>query len=380
MRRRTFQATIISAALLPTLALADGTAPRLREGEGLRAIDPRPFVLAENRAASARHEAALRALEGAFRRASPARILTDGNRRGRRQRFVLGVAPWRLHVAFAWNDGDELTREWYPQGLTGLRVGSKSAMLVSWYHKGAKGVRVSFADVTDVDRVRYRHALLVEPVTVNGRADVRAVPIHAGGIALSGRWLYVADTSRGFRVFDIERALEASTDRDDVIGVSGGKLHAFGYKYVIPQVAAHEVTSFSAPLRFSSVAIDRSTTPESLVTCEYNRGDILGRVFRWPIEAGGGVASRPTQAFHAAHSRMQGVASWRGQWFLACSSQNGPFGALYTTEPRRASEEHSWSTGAESLYLSTSGNLWSLSEHPGDRAVFCVKRSAVDLR
>lgn len=376
---RTLARSLALASLLPTLALADGTGPRLREGEGLRPIDPRPFVLAPDIGAAGPREAALRLLEATSRRASPARLLSDANRRGRRLRFVLGVAPWRLHRAFGWNEGDELTRDWYPQGVTGLVVGSRNALLVSWYHKGAKGVRVSFADVTDLDDVRYRHALLVEPVLVGGRADVRAVPVHAGGIALVGRWLYVVDTARGFRVFDIERALECATDRDDVIGATGGTLRAYGYKYVIPQVAAHQLTAFSAPARFSSVSVDRTTTPVSLVTCEYHKDDIEGRVFRWSVLPDGGLAPRPTQAFHAAHDRVQGVASWRGQWFLSCSSQNGSWGALYTTAARRPSDEHSWSAGAESLHLSSAGNLWSLSEHPGERAVFCVRRDAVDL-
>lgn len=374
MSRRAFHAVMVgSLALLPTLA-AGG------EGGGLKAIDARPFVLARDDGRA--HLAALNLLPG--RRVTPAQVLADGNREGRRARLVLGIPFYRLHGAFRWNEGDEETSEWYPQGITGLRTNGRAAVLVAWYHKGDKGVRISFCDVTDMGRVRYRHALLVEPAIVGGRATVKAVKIHAGGCALLGRFLYVVDTSNGFRVFDVERMLEASTDQDDVIGVSGGRLRAYGYKYVLPQVGGYRVSN-SAPLRFSSVGIDRSTTPPSLVTCEYVKDSINGRVFRWAfdertnllVERGGVV--RPVEAFVAQQDRMQGVTSWRGTWYLSCSSQSGPFGALYAARPGRPSEERSWSRGAESLHFSpTSGNLWSLSEHPGDRYVFFVKREDYD--
>jgi hypothetical protein len=374
MVRRPFHAALVGAlALLPTFA-AGG------EGGGLKAIDVRPFALARDSALA--HQAALGRLPG--RRVTAAQVLADGNREGRRARLVLGVAPWRLHGAFRWNEGDEETSEWYPQGITGLRVDGKAAVLVAWYHKRTKGVRISFADVTDLSRVRYRHALLVEPTIVNGQATVKAVQVHAGGCALVGRWLYVVDTSRGFRTFDLERMLEASTDRDDTIGVSGGRLRAYGYKYVIPQVGGYTVSN-SAPLRFSSVSIDRSTTPPSLVTCEYHKDDIQGRVFRWTFDertgellTRGGLV-RPVEAFVTQQTKVQGVTAWRGTWYLSCSSQNARFGALYAARPGRPSEERSWCTGAESLHFSpTSGNLWSLSEHPGERVVFFVKRADYD--
>jgi hypothetical protein len=62
---------------------------------------------------------------------------------------------------------------------------------------------VSFVDYARPVRPRYRHVLLVEPYRDRaGNPSFRAVPVHAGGIAWYGHYLYVADTYAGFRVFD----------------------------------------------------------------------------------------------------------------------------------------------------------------------------------
>ena len=71
-------------------------------------------------------------------------------------------------------------------------------------------MRISLADITDLDNVRYRHMLLVEPLLRDGAVDIGPVQVHAGGIVWFGDYLYVVDTFHGIRVFDLTRIIRVS--------------------------------------------------------------------------------------------------------------------------------------------------------------------------
>ena len=114
----------------------------------------------------------------------------------------------------------------------------------------------AIVDVTDPAAVRYRFALLVDPVVRDGRSDFDPVAVHAGGLAWFGDHLYVPDTSRGLRVFDLGRilAVDAGADR---LGhdPATGAYHAHGYRYVIPR---------STPTPPPAAAARGSPTPRSI--------------------------------------------------------------------------------------------------------------------
>jgi hypothetical protein len=63
------------------------------------------------------------------------------------------------YMGFIWNDPDNVTPEWRPQGITGMEVDSKKFIIVSWYDfdPGNRGSRISFVDITDLDNIKYRH-------------------------------------------------------------------------------------------------------------------------------------------------------------------------------------------------------------------------------
>jgi hypothetical protein len=120
--------------------------------------------------------------------------------------------------------------EWMPQGVTTVadaqqdqKWGGKQPILISWYDKNpddggasggdadkVKGVRVTFLDR---DTGKYQHVLLVYPfINDSGNATYMSLrttqvetsdSLHAGGLAWYGNFLYVPDTDRGFRVFDM---------------------------------------------------------------------------------------------------------------------------------------------------------------------------------
>ncbi|MEZ6186146.1 MAG: hypothetical protein R3F62_14190 [Planctomycetota bacterium] len=383
---------------LPTAALALlATFPALaQEHQGLRPLSPRAFSLGEDPAEWTRLDGLTDELARQLPRASVLQVVADANREGRPLgRSLDGI---RIHTGFRWDRGDDAVEYWWPQGISGTAaafpsesLGGKRILLASWYFKREesssavnKGVRVSFVDVTSMQRVRYRHVLLVEPTRdASGDASFRPVPIHAGGIAWVGRYLYAVDTTRGFRVFDTQRILRVSTGKRETIGRSGGRFYAFDYRYVLPQVGAYRLTGASADLRFSFVSVDRSTNPPSLLTGEYVKDAVDGKLARWSFHPVSGLlegagAIHPAEVFVANQDRVQGALSWRGRFQLACSSQKirrfRNHGRLYATAPFTPSAAREWAYGPEDLTFTPSkGNLWSLSEYPGHRAVFAVK-------
>ncbi len=304
-----------------------------------------------------------------------------------------------FHTGYTWNSGDQGVTYWYPQGITGSGDATnggdwngRKVNIVSWYHKPEndsagspnKGVRLSVADVTSMGDIHYRLVLLVKPVMKNGIPDFEAVPVHAGGIVWYANYLYVADTSKGFRVFDMNRILKVQTGGDkDLIGKVSEQTGyvAHNYLYVIPQVTRYRLCAKSCCARFSYVSLDRSTSPHSLLAGEYTAGAPSGRVHRWPLdEATGqmlltGGRVQATEAHYPGVENMQGGFSWQGHYFLSCS---GGDRGLYIGKPGQAVQKRSWPNGPEDLtYAPATDNLWSLTEHPGSRYVFAVKKTQI---
>jgi hypothetical protein len=316
---------------------------------------------------------------------------------------------------FCWDDADSTVSYWVPQGVTGSsdadddgQWGPNKVMAVSWHYDTGKagtptdhGARLSL-----VDRVtgKYRHVLLVEPTS---SSNFRAVPIHAGGMAWLGRYLYVADTSRGLRVFDMERVLEVATDQSGEIGKIGSKYYAYGYRYVVPQVATYrQATTPPSPcapqpnaLCFSSLALDRSTTPDTLVVGEYRDGrstDLSidgGRVVHYDVDAStrkltvaASGKAVPSKAVTTPKSNVQGAQTWQGDYYLGRSSADKH---SFMFAGAADMNTYSWAVGGEDLYYEHgNGLLWTATEHAFNaagtlidkRIVFAVPLSGITPR
>lgn len=138
---------------------------------------------------------------------------------------------WEAKAGF----NDFATTKWVPQGLTSTadadisgKWEGKDAWVASWHNKGDTSVRVTFVDRSNSNK--YRHVLLVEP---DGKDNFAAVPIHAGGILWYKNKLYVPDTNRGVRVFDLDNIW--NVEAGSKVGKDGDKYTAQDYAYVIPQ-------------------------------------------------------------------------------------------------------------------------------------------------
>lgn len=346
-------------------------------------------------------------LEGELKKSGIQKLLDEANRTATRG----CSSPALNHVSsvvdnWCLNSGDNQTTEWYPQGVTGTGDaqaddfwGSKQAILTSWYHS-EKGIRVSFLDT---DTGKYRHVLLVEPYTNSyGNPSYRAVKIHAGGIVWYGNYLYVVDTRKGIRVFDMRYVFDlgessnGDTSNKDLIGRQNGIYYGHGYKYVMPQVGAWTVPGEqtgdtcepSGPPRFSFVGLDRSTVPDSLITGEYcnppNPEDdptLYGRVARWPLDASTGQLQTAddgrvyaSEAYRLPKAHAQGALSINGNWYTMTSAGETNNGKLYQGTPENTPSYRVAGIGPEDLYYWPKRNeLWTVTEHPGKRVLYAVQ-------
>jgi len=286
--------------------------------------------------------------------------------------------------------------EWIPQGVTtsaDAGTGGREGLLVSWYDDRtapAKGVRVSFLDAATN---KYRHVLLVYPyIDTAGEPTYEIVGrpqggIHAGGIVWHGNLLYVVDTTRGIRVFDMRQIFELSTSDPDKIGRDGTSFHGFGYRYVMPQVGAwvnaagpdddgdFTCEANGAP-KFSSIGLDGG----ALVTSEYCRSDgAFGRVARWSLQPGADGHLRATEAYRLPVHNVQGAVSAAGTYYLSRSRGEATHGQLIPATPNGGTLEAGTARragiGPEDLsYWPGRNEIWTVTEHAGRRMLYGVPR------
>lgn len=311
--------------------------------------------------------------------------------------------------------GGDADVEWVPQGLTTVadaqqdeHWGTHQALLVSWYDKQKapeKGIRVSFLDPATN---RYQNVLLVYP-TADDSYEIVGPPngIHAGGIVWYGNYLYVADTKRGIRVFDmryifdLKNTAHGNLSDPNHVGRHGDTYYGFGYRYVMPQVAAwvnaagpdsdgdDDCEASGAP-EFSYLSLDRSQVPDRLISGEYCRNvsggahTPYGRVTRWPLDGSTGTLQtgrtdslvHATEAYRLPVPNVQGAVSNGSTWYLS-RSHSEDNGQLITANAGASGSQLSEAgsrvaaIGPEDLsYWPSRRQVWTVTEHAGERALY----------
>ncbi|WP_157430507.1 hypothetical protein [Actinomadura macra] len=338
--------------------------------------------------------APLRGLDGRLQRSGVDALITaQGQRRlGGGCGKAAGVPPHSL--VYCWDREDSATRTWVPQGVTGISdavagerwTGGGRPMLVSWHDKGS--TRITFVNP---DRRTYRHVLLVEPETRGGRATYGDIDIHAGGIAWYGNKLYVADTRRGVREFDMRQIYDlgaskaGSTKNNDWIGLHGKKYYGHGFRYVMAQTGSWHYVRGSAgpkcrgagPLRTSWLSIDRTTYRPVLIAGEYCRPSApRGRVVTWPLSELTGWSDRVRADWVAAlpENKIQGGVRTHGSWWFTHNrgTQRGQLLSTYRGWDdwggvRRQTISH----GPEDLSCYRGQRrIWTVAEHAHKRALW----------
>jgi hypothetical protein len=312
----------------------------------------------------------------------------------------LGLAGYAGGFTFDQGDNSDCTN--VPQGITtsrdavgtagGGRYDDRQLVLVSWYSRdgcdgGHSRSRITLVDWDATHPNRYRKILLVEPTGTAAAPSFTDIPIHAGGVAWYGDYLYVADTGVGMRMFDLRTILP--TDTGGTAGQIGrqpdGTFRAHHYAYVLPQVGTVDAATASGPpLVWSTVSVDRVN--HSIVMAEYtcrsgctaypNRAP---RAVRFPFALGASTFAATTEATEALHLpwfKLNGVASHNGRWWFNSSGAR----RLYYWTPSTDSRIFGWVGGGESIsyWEDTTGPdlLWSLQETLGHRNVFAVRQAS----
>ncbi|WP_327091420.1 hypothetical protein OIE66_12465 [Nonomuraea sp. NBC_01738] len=340
---------------------------------GMTAADAAPFTL--RRATGTLAEGAAKLGRDIGSTAVEA-LLAQANRRAVRKGApaTMGTMNPRPGEWYAFDEKDQDTADWYPQGLTcGADSGEIGVPVfaATWYFKPKaptpeRGVRVSFLSPTTL---RYQHALLVE---AGPDGAYRPIDIHAGGVAWFGDLLYVADTARGLRVFDVGQLMDLKTAQNDLgdpqlFGRHGGKFHAFGYRYLIPQTDFWRVASSGAT--FSFVSLDRSGPTPLLVSGEYVDNSPNGRVVRWELGSDGSLAGLH-DCFTMGVPKIQGAVSRAGTWYLSQAADAATNGKLLTGRPGKLTARP-FPIGPEDLTVQ-GGKVWSVTEFRNKRVIFGV--------
>ncbi|WP_262852768.1 hypothetical protein [Mumia quercus] len=288
-----------------------------------------------------------------------------------------------------WEPADASTEHWYPQGVTTSADAADGAtdrdlLVVSWYarHRPRRtGSRLTFVDLA---AGRYRHVLLVRAVRTPWGVRARPVPIHAGGIAWYGPYLYVAATRAGillFRVADLLRSDQAER---------GHRVASrLGYEAVLPEYARLSAWSRDegSRLRYSflSLAYGGDGEPPALVAGEYGGVGRTQRLWRFALDPATHLPVReptgravPTELHAAQSARMQGAAVLDGRWFVTTSQGRGNAGDLLVGAPggfRR--HKGVLPTGCEDITAwPQRRELWSVTEWPQMRWVYAVDPDA----
>ncbi len=305
-----------------------------------------------------------------------------------REAVVVDVPATAADYGFHWDDADINDRQWWPQGITTSADASdtddirgRRVVVVAWYAKRIKGrtagARLSFVDITDEAKPRYRHVLIVEPRRhwLTRQVSMRPVPVHAGGIVWYGPAILVADTRGGIRTFEV----------DDICRVEGDAGWR-GYRYVLPQRSSFRASNDRGfpPFKFSFVSLDRSGQEHQLIVGEYGAKGTKNRLARFAFDAAktvlgmeGGVA-RPQEILLNGLTHMQGATVVGGTYYISTSRGSKTPGTLWVRRPSEGVREHRGvlAIGPEDLaYWPQRDQLWNCSEHVGHRYVYAIDRA-----
>ncbi|MFH8408828.1 hypothetical protein ACH4FX_29130 [Streptomyces sp. NPDC018019] len=309
---------------------------------------------------------------------------------------------------FCWQRGssDDLGWAYVPQGLTGSgeaeprsgRWQGRSIVAASWASsyshpsaprspdnrpwRGAKQIdhfmKVSFTDVTDRGRPRYRSALLVAPQ----RGGFAALKGHGDTLSWYGPYLFLYSSER-LRVFDV-RHLWATNRSSARVGVHRGSVSANWQAAALPQVGEYTFVGRngcgSSPGEtpcFSGASIDHSSSlSPSLVTVETSRP--TSRVVRWPLSptshllrTGHRGLVQATAGYRVPLAGPQGVVQLGNRFYFTamCPDARRRFGEPYCLfQGDSGGPVRVWSrtpAAAENLsYWPATERLWVSNESP----------------
>ncbi|MEQ0565428.1 hypothetical protein ABJI51_40670 [Amycolatopsis sp. NEAU-NG30] len=296
--------------------------------------------------------------------------------------------------ALCWDSERAGSTSWVPQGITTSgdadddgKWGDDRIILSGWHGTDDLGryndARIQAINYNDPASAAHRMLYLAVPNSTG--SSFTAAKAHMGGMAWYGDKIYVTavgNTSTAIRVFSTKHILQMTDTTSNAIGKTSGGYAAYTYKYAMMQVGYYTYAGGTCSMDsdtgvpcFSSMSLDRSTTPASVVTTEYFSDQTLrGRLYRFAMGddyllAASSSGSVPaTEALRSSVGNMQGVLSNNGKWYVAHSSAtiNGQLWSQTTAASKAAScgsTNACWAVHPEALtYDWSTGLVWSQSE------------------
>ena len=303
---------------------------------------------------------------------------------------------WTPVAVATWEDSvSDVTSE---KEMEGVEDGVRGAMMVSWRHEGAEGkgdmgVRVSFIVNGTVKggRKRYLHVLLVEDVSKTTSADVQITVLQnmnsRGGLVWHGDYLYLGDSTKGLRVFNMNNIWQVPDPKK-----------TFGYKYILPQERTYTPQNFPQSYKyftFAFLAMDRNSTPPSLLVGEYEPSD-SGATYlaKWPFDGITGrlkTSSTKTKTTAEANwgyritvPRVRGMVLAGTKYFIV--QLPGLEGQPEVEDVTQKAGAYIWLPGtmvervegvfprggAGIAYLNSTGEVWAVGTAEGSRAVLAI--------
>lgn len=336
-------------------------------------------------------------------------------------------------TGFCWTTTDDTTGNWFPQGITGSGDAMNGSVLyptcdtcagrkivaVSW-HSGTAYTewgndslaRVSFVDVTNgLSGATYRHVLLVEPD--NTSAGYHEIASHADGIMMYGNKLFLVTggdagrpgAGRVVRVFDLRHIWQMSSTSSGSVGCTSTACSAAYHSFALPEIGYYQFPdgNVCTPLSggdpcFTSVSLDRSSSPDAMVTTEYDDSGAGGRILRWPLDGSTALLApsadglvHPVEGWSSPVWKMQGAVMTGSHGVIDGLCPNGAPAVSYmgggtanqfgghdkyclhkftVSADRSTLDVHYWTTIPENSenvsYWPSSGELWSVNEFKGD--------------
>jgi hypothetical protein len=304
---------------------------------------------------------------------------------------------------FCWSSGDPDSDDWIPQGITttgdalGTRLyDGREAVVTTWYNDTESSTRISIAPASGYSAgANYRHLLLVTP---QSGPTFTEVDCHAGGAMWYGHLLYVACTDH-IKIFDWDYVYSADTSTfcannvgkvyDGAFG--GYRYCASGYAYMMMQVG--KITNPSGNVRFSSISLDRASTPDKLVVSQYSTS-ANGKLVRFNLDSQTRLPSGTSAAdvYNMPFTLVQGATTRDDKfWFHSSggviqsgetpadnygklrfwSSSTGRFVSYTSAYGAEAISYWGWNDGDGGL----PDMLYTLTEHAGYRAVIAIRQA-----
>jgi hypothetical protein len=149
---------------------------------------------------------------------------------------------------------------------------------------------------------------------------------------------------------------------------------------------AYDATDDDEQMRYSFLSLDRSTEVPHLVAGEYGNGGMTTRIVRYALDPASHLlreedgVSRPVSFDERGIGHMQGATIVRGRYHVTTSRGRWRLGALQVGEPGAfRTFRQAVPVGPEDIcYRADDDLLWSPTEYPGHRYVFCLRRSTFD--